>query len=51
MAKRAKKVIEGEEENEENPGFSWWLLLGLVAGFAVLSLLGAAVLVILLGLG
>jgi len=54
MEKMVQKVAESEEgrkENPENPGFSWWVLLGVVVGFAVLSLVGAAVLVVLLSLG
>jgi len=46
-----KVKVEKVAQVEKNSGLSWWLLLVGTAGFAVLSLLGAGVLVLLLGLG
>jgi len=46
-----KVKLEKEGQVEENLGLSWWLLLAVTAGFAVLSLVGAGILVVLLGLG
>jgi len=46
MVKKGKKTAE----NPDSPGLSWWILLGVVVGFAILSLVGAAVLVLLLSL-
>jgi len=46
-----KVKLEKEAQVEKNQGFSWWLLLAGTAGFAILSLVGAGILVVLLGLG